>query len=285
MKTEKLLVDLHTHSTASDGQYSPKELVELVKNRHICLFSLTDHDSISGLEEAGYTANELDLKFIPGIEISSQDIEEIHILGYDIDYYNTELIEACNFFFEERNNRGKKICEYLKEKGISVDYSEVKEYAKDGVVGRPHFARYLVEHEVVNNRKEAFKKYLDTGEFKMATDRKKPSLEEAIDLIHLAGGKAMLAHPGLYRMNDILLDELVKRLVEFNIDAIECFYSKHSIEQTKKYLSYVKKYNLKTGCGSDFHGEKVKPEVKIGMEFDWENYGDILLFDEKGYIK
>ncbi len=272
-------IDLHTHSNASDGQYSPKELVELVNKENIDLFSLTDHDTISGLYEAESVAEELGIQFIHGIEISSQDSEEIHILGYNIDFYNNELKRICDLYSEERDNRGEKICFYLKEKGIDVDYSEVKEYAKEGVVGRPHFARYLIEHKVVNNRNEAFQKYLDTPEFKLKTDRKKPLPREAIDLIHYAGGEAVLAHPGLYHMDDVRKKALIKKLSIYGLDGVECFYSRHSREETELYLSWIREFDIKTTCGSDFHGEKVKSDICLGMEYNVKKYQDLLLID------
>ena len=270
-------IDLHTHSTASDGQYTPIELVQKSVLSDISLFAITDHDTVQGLADAEKYAKAQSLLFIPGIEISSQDVEEIHILGYGIDYNNLELVSACDTFSKARSNRGQVIVDYLKSLNIDIDLNVVKSYAGEGSLGRPHFARYLMEHGIVKSRKEAFDKYLDTEDFKKATDRKKPSCLEAIKLIHGAGGKGVLAHPGIYGMSEDLLDNLVKRLVEIGIDGIECFYSKHSKVQTEKYLEYIRKYDLKTSCGSDFHGENVKPDIKIGMIYDFEKYGKNLI--------
>ena len=158
--------------------------------------------------------------------------------------------------------------------GIDVDLDVVKSYAGDSNLGRPHFARYLVETGVVENREAAFDLYLDTEEFRCATDRKKPGVAEAVSLIHGAGGKAVLAHPGNYKKTDIT--ELVKRLVGCGLDGIECFYSKHDESQTQEFLRLVTKYGLRTSCGSDFHGEDVKPDIRLGMELE-DRYRELLI--------
>ncbi len=270
----------------------------------IVLMAITDHDTVGGLEEAEERVSSLSsdqkgtdesvlslssghegtgeqqFHFIPGIEISTQDTEEIHILGYGIDRSNAELVEACRIWSEARTNRGDVIRDYLAAKNVSINLDEVKAYAEGGNLGRPHFARYLIEHGYVNNRKEAFSRYLDTPEFREATDRKKPSCEEAIRLIHLAGGKAVMAHPGIYRMNDSMLEALISRLAASGLDGVECFYGKHTKAQTDRYLEWIRKYGLKTSCGSDFHGETVKPGVEMGMKYDFDRYGELITTED-----
>ena len=261
-----MFIDLHTHTTASDGQYTPSQLVDTSKKLGIEVLAITDHDTVAGIAEGQKRAEELSLHFILGIELSCQDVEEIHILGYGIDSNNHDLLDACNTWSQARSNRGVVIKNYLATLGIDVDLDIVKSYAGDGNLGRPHFAKYLIENGIVDSRKEAFDLYLDTEEFKKSTDRKKPSPADAIKLIHSAGGKAVLAHPGNYKKTDIT--ELVQRLAEVGLNGIECFYSKHDESQIQEYLRLAKKYELRVGCGSDFHGEDVKPDVKLGMELD-----------------
>ena len=270
------MIDLHTHTTASDGQYTPSELVDIAANNGLRILAITDHDTVGGLQEGFERAGKYHIRFINGIEISTQYTDEIHILGYGVNQNNELLLKACDKFKKERNGRGKRIVDFLSSKGILINLDIVKEYAGVGNLGRPHFARYLIEYGYVADRQEAFLKYLDTPEFVEATDRKKPSCIEAIDLIHRAGGKAVLAHPGIYKMNEEKLEKLVGCLVEAGLNGIECFYSRHSPQQTALFLEWIKKYNLITSCGSDFHGEKVKPEVKIGMNFDIYRYGSWL---------
>ena len=271
------MIDLHTHSTASDGQYTPAELLLLAKKKNIEVLALTDHDTVCGLEEAGKSAKEFGIHFVSGIEINSQDIVGIHMLGYGIDSSNQDIISMCGRLAEDRLKRGEKICMFLKEKGIDVDYEEIKGYTVDGVVGRPHFGRYLFEHGYVSSVQEAFKRYLNTDEFMHKVKRNKPSSEESINIIHNAGGKAVIAHPYQYKIDTAEKEKMIGRLTLAGLDGIECFYSKHSEDETKIFCSWAKKYNLKVSVGSDFHGEKVKPDIALGMEFDYDVYGEYLI--------
>ena len=175
-----MYIDLHTHTTASDGQYTPSELVTMAKEKNIELLSITDHDTVSGLKEAVEAAHRCNIDFIPGIEISTHMGVEIHILGFYVDYKNKILVEKCEEYERSRSNRAIRICDYLNGIGIPVVLDEVEKYAGDGSIGRPHFAQWLQEHDYVQTRKEAFSRYLDTPRFKAATERTKPTPEEAI---------------------------------------------------------------------------------------------------------
>ena len=269
-------LDLHTHSTASDGQYSPADMVKKAKDAGLELYAITDHDTVDGQEEAIKKARELGVNYITGIEISTQEGEEIHMLGLGIDPYNDALLKQCQSFKEDRVNRGKKIVAFLKEKGIAISLEKVQKIAGNASLGRPHFAQFLVEQGYVNTRREAFDRYLNTSEFCRRTERIKPSPEEAITLIHQAGGKAVLAHPGLLKMGKKWQENLIAKLAAAGLDGIECFYQKHTFIQTKFYLKLAKKNDLAITCGSDFHGEKVKPNVPFGMELD-EKYREWLI--------
>ena len=270
-------IDMHMHSTSSDGQYTPAELVYKAKENDIELMALTDHDTVDGLKEAVECVRDTRITFVPGIEISTQDSEEIHILGYGVDKNNHDLRSFCDEFKEARLKRGQVICDYLSGLGIYIDYDDIKKKALNGLIARPLFAEWMQDHGIVSTRKEAFKLYLDTPEFREATERKKPDGMTSVSLIHKAGGKAVLAHPGLYRMDTDEKESLVKRLKDCGLDGIECLYSKHTKEERDIYLEWARKYDLKISCGSDFHGEKVKPDVKMGMEFDQTLYGEQLI--------
>ncbi len=261
-------IDLHTHSTASDGQYTPTELAEMAAAIPLACWALTDHDTVAGIKEASEAAGARGLAFVPGIEISTQDVVEIHILGYGIDAGHAGLVERCREWKSDRDHRGEWIRDYLASIGVAVDLAAVREIAGGGSLGRPHFAAYLQQIGLVSSRKEAFDRYLDTPEFKRHTDRRKPTPEEAIDLIHRADGLAVLAHPGNYRLPEQQLEALVARLRSAGLDGIECCYSRHSRGQTEAYLSLMRKYELRTGCGSDFHGERVKSDIGLGLEYD-----------------
>jgi predicted metal-dependent phosphoesterase TrpH len=262
----KMKLDLHIHTTASDGQYTPGQVVEMCKELDLAYMAITDHDTVSGLEEGAERAAQLGIPFIPGIEISTQDSEEIHILGYYIDRENEALVKACREFEQSRSERGERICAFFHKKGIPLDLDEVREYAGEGSLGRPHFARWLLEHGYVKDRKYAFYRYLDTKDFHRETDRVKPSPIEAIELIHRAGGKAVLAHPGLLKMDYVRQVQLIKTLKANGLDGIEAIYRRHNDRQRAKYMALAEELQLKISCGSDFHGEKVKPDVKLGME-------------------
>ena len=263
-----MIIDLHTHSSASDGQYTPAELIRLAHEKNIVIFSLTDHDTVNGLKEAEKEAAKYGIRFIPGIEISAQEDEEIHILGYGINYCDKIILEACNNFISDRLNRGERICDFLRNKGIDITMDDIRTISGESNIGRPHFAKYLLNNGYVNNRKEAFDKYLDTTDFYEATRRKTPTIVQAIDLIHAVGGKAVLAHPALIHKTDSQLEEMIKTLKKQGLDGIECIYSQHSEDQTIYYLGLAERYNLVISCGSDFHGEQVKSHVELGMMLD-----------------
>lgn len=259
-------LDLHTHSTASDGQYRPAELVKMAKEKGMEMYALTDHDTVGGIEEARETAERLEVNFVAGIEISTHKGEEIHMLGLYIDEQCSDIVNACRTYMDRRTERGEKIRTFLKEKGIEISREEVEEIAGTGALGRPHFAKILQERGIVKTRQEAFSRYLDTTEFHRKTDEKKPAPEEAIDIIHKAGGRAVLAHPGLLKMGKSWQESLIRELKGAGLDGIECFYNKHTYMQKKYYRRLAEENGLMISCGSDFHGEKVKPNVMFGME-------------------
>ena len=259
-------LDFHTHTTASDGQYSPKELVIMAKGIGLELLAVTDHDTVEGLEEAIKTAKDVGLMFLPGIEISTYLNEEVHILGLGIDEKNTFLVRACEEYGKERMKRGERIIEFLKTKEIELELQEVLEHAGLGYVGRPHFAWALQQHGYVTSTREAFERYLNTKEFHDYTDRKKPTPQEAIALIQEAGGKAVLAHPGLLKMGQERQLLLLRELKEAGLDGVEAYYSQYTNRQIRFYMEAAAKFGLGITAGSDFHGEKVKKTVKLGMD-------------------
>lgn len=258
-------IDLHLHTTASDGQHSPSELMEMVSAAGIEVCALSDHDSVSGIKEARKKAEELGIEFISGIEISTKEDIELHILGYNIDEDNQALLDSCAFFKNERIKRANKIYQYLMDNGISLAKGSVEQIAGSDNLGRPHFAQAMVNQGYVENVREAFDKYLATPEFEKNNMRKYCKYKEAIDLIHTAGGIAVLAHPGsTKRQNEEQMAARIEKLVEYGLDGIECFYSKHDREQVMFYLNQAKQYDLIVTIGSDFHGERIKPEIKLG---------------------
>lgn len=264
--------DLHTHTTASDGQYTPAELVRLAKARGISILAVTDHDTIAGADEAIAAGEDCGLRVIRGVELSAKKYRNFHILGYGFRDGDTELVRLCEKLRASRGERKYKIADFLREKGIEIDLSEVDELAGGEVIARPHFAQVLVRHGYVSTNREAFDRYLDTEEFRQKVTRFKVDARTCVEAIKAAGGKASLAHPYQMGLSDDKLDALVGQLKGWGLDAIECYYPKYTPEQQTFYLHLAEKYQLHRTGGSDFHGERVKPDVELAaleLDLDW----------------
>ena len=262
--------DLHTHSTASDGQYTPTELAGLVKKRGAEAWALTDHDSVSGVDEAVKASETLGLRVVRGVELSADDYLNLHILGYNFSV--PVLQDWFGSLQGGRDDRKYRIRDFLQTKGLEIPLDEVDEEAAGGSVGRPHFAKVMLRHGYVATRKEAFDLYLDTPEFAEMEKGRKPSAQTCVEKIKEAGGKVSLAHPYQIVLSGETLEELVKRLKGYGLDAIECYYPIHTPQQTAEYLALAKKYGLHVTGGSDFHGEKNKPDHPLAaweLELDW----------------
>ena len=257
------MADLHTHSTASDGQYTPSELVKLAKECGIEVMALTDHDTIDGVDEAQRAGDALGIQVIRGVELSAKEYRGFHILGYGFRDGDTELSRLCEKLRAGRDERKYKIIDFLREKGVNIELSEVEELAGGEVIARPHFARVLVKHGYVSANREAFDRYLDTEEFRKKVTRFKADARTCVEAIKSAGGKVSLAHPYQMGLSDDELEALVARLKDQGLDAIECYYPKYTQEQQAFYLHLTEKYQLRQTGGSDFHGEKVKPDVSL----------------------
>lgn len=265
------IVDLHAHSNASDGQYAPAQLVELASQAGVEVLALTDHDTVDGLAQAEPAARKLGLRLIPGIELGAREHRNLHILGYNVSPKAPGLLALCAKMQAERDRRKFRIAEFLREKGIDIDLREVEELAGGKVIARPHFARVMVRHGYVKDNREAFNRYLDTEEFKRI-EREKPSARQCLEAIRQAGGRASLAHPYQLGLADGPLEALVCQLKKGGLEAIECYYPKHTPAQERFYLHLAKKHGLHATGGSDFHGEKVKPEVDLAhweLDVNW----------------
>ncbi len=264
--------DLHTHTTVSDGQYTPAQLVKLAKERGLSVLAVTDHDTIAGVNEAMETGKALGLRVIRGVELSAKEHHNFHLLGYGFRDGDTELARLCEKFRVGRDERKYKIVEFLHSQGVDIDLAEVEDLAGGEVIARPHFAQVMVRRGYVSTNREAFDRYLDTGEFRQRVKRFKADARTCVEAIHAAGGKVSLAHPYQMGLPDDELEALVKQLKDWGLNAIECYYPKYTPEQQAFYLHLTEKYQLHRTGGSDFHGEKVKPDVelaKLDLELDW----------------
>jgi 3',5'-nucleoside bisphosphate phosphatase len=247
-------VDLHAHTTASDGTFTPRELIREAARRGLRVLAVTDHDSTDGLAEALDEAREHPpLEIVPGIEINC-DVEdaEIHILGYYPDYEAAWFQEFCRHQREERRARVHRITDRLAALGLPVAPEEVFALVEEGSAGRPHVARVMVTHGYVKSVREAFDRYLGTGK-PAYVPRPKLTPEDAVRLIRRAGGVPVFAHPGLADR-----DEMIPALVNAGLMGIECYYSEHSAAQTAGYVERCRAHGLVATGGSDFHGPKVR---------------------------
>jgi len=268
----KYFSDLHMHSTGSDGQYSSSELVNIAKKNGLQAMAITDHDSISGLNEAQTQGEKLGIIVIPGIEMSAIEYPTFHILGYGFNTADPILNRVFNDLEAGRQERKRRIMAFLGEKGVVFPASEVDEMAGAGAVGRPHFARVMLKRGICQTWEEVFDTYLDTAEFHEKVDFEKPRICECIKWIKDAGGKVSLAHPYQIGISNEELDNLVCSLKTQGLDAIECYHSGHTSGMTATYLNLAKKYDLHVTGGSDFHGENIKPEIamtRLELELDW----------------
>jgi len=256
-------IDLHLHTTHSDGSQSPAEVVRLAHEASVSALAITDHDITTGLPEAITAGQELGIEIIPGIEISSRHGEsELHVLGYFIKWQDAQLNERLMTLRESRHRRNPKIIELLQAAGIDITYDEVRAVAGSDSVGRPHIARVLMDKKIVTTAKEAFDRFLAEGK-SAYVPRDLPAPVDAIRWIKDAGGLAVLAHPTWVKTTEGTLIDLARQLKEQGLDGVEVHYSTHTPRQTRTYLSLAKQLGLLVTGGSDFHG-MTKPDIEVG---------------------
>ena len=257
-------IDLHVHSNASDGTYTPALLVDYALKKKLSAFALTDHDTISGIEAAINRAKNTSLSIIPGVELSTTyHSKDVHILGLFIDYTSESLINQLNELNNLRSQRNVLMCELLSKEGFDISISQLNEKFQDSVITRAHFARYLLDKGYITTMKEAFDKYIDKGA-RCYVPKVKCTPKQAIEMIKKAGGVPVLAHPLLYDFSEEELDEMVVSLKNNGLEGIEAIYSLNQGDDEKNMLHLAQKYHLKVTGGSDFHGSN-KPDIDLGV--------------------
>lgn len=257
-------LDLHLHTTHSDGSCTPTEVVSLAHQAGVTTLAITDHDIMTGVAEAIMAAEPCGIEVIPGVEISSIiGQSELHILGYFLDWQDPVLNERFTTLRESRHRRNPQIVERLQALGIDITYDEVRTLAGSDSVGRPHIARALMDKQVVSSAKEAFDRFLANGK-PAYVPRDLPNPAEAIQWIKAAGGLAVLAHPTWVKLADRSLVELLRELKTAGLDGVEVYYSTHASRQTREYLSLAQQLGLLVTGGSDFHG-LTKPDIDVGI--------------------
>jgi len=255
-------VDLHIHTTASDGSMSPKQVVEMAANLNLKAIAISDHDTVDGIEEALIYGKKLGIKVIPAIEFSSRfNDRDIHILGFFIDYRNHKLHEFLNVLRKERVERAGKIVDCLRRLGLDIDFDEVLSTAGGASVGRPHIAKVLLAKGYIETFSDAFSRYLKRGAPCFIEKFVYP-LKETIDIIHEVGGFAVFAHPGLAR-----LDEHLHEFIAMGLDGVEAYHTEHSEQDTERYIKLARENNLVVSGGSDCHGIQSTHGLRLGTVY------------------
>lgn len=253
-------IDLHSHTTASDGALSPTELVQKAHAIGISVLGITDHDTVEGLDEARLEARKHGIRIVQGVEFGIEvSGTEVHMLGYLFDDKDPVLLEKLSELQNGRLNRGKKMVDKLRAIGIDITWAQVASIAGDGSIGRPHVAQALIEAGYASSIEEAFDKYISRGR-PAFVERTHLTLEECIDLVHQAGGAAVLAHPTFVKDVEYLLP----RLVQAGLDGIETYYGRYTEETIASIEKLAEKYNLVTTGGSDFHGLDALSHAELG---------------------
>ncbi len=258
-----LRIDLHVHSTFSDGSCTVEELVRLAARRNVALLALTDHDTIEGLLDFFKACDKHSVRPLAGIELSAKSERTIHILGYRMTDL-TPLEEALTSVLWYRNERNLAMCEKLRELGLDVTIGDVEREARGQVVARPHFACALVRKGFVRDKASAFAKYLGEGA-PAYVERGGYSPARCIRIIREAGGLPVLAHPSLVGLEGGAFDSLLAELKEAGLWGLECISSHCSSKSAFEYLSIAARHGLFPTAGSDFHGE-ARPGVDLGVQ-------------------
>lgn len=267
---ERRIVDLHVHSTESDGTFTPEEVVLAAKEAGLSAIALTDHDTASGVAKAASTAEACNIELIPGIELSTEytlptkkaEGKEVHIVGLYIDPDNPVLQKKTKEFRDCRDARNELMVEALRKEGLSITMEDLLAENPDCVITRANIARYLYNHGQIKSVAEAFDKYIGDG-CKCYVGRFKVTPMDAVKLIHEAGGIAILAHPLLYHLSSVTLQHLIDDLKEVDLDGIEAIYSTYTTGEEQLVKKIAAENQLLISGGSDFHGEN-KPTIKLG---------------------
>jgi len=245
------VVDLHTHSTASDGKLTPAELVALAVERGVRVLALTDHDTLRGIPEAQAAGRDLGVHVVAGIEISARHPGQCHLLAWLPEPAPADFVTWTHAKEREREERARQMVELLQTEGIDIVWDDVREAAQ-GNVGRPHVADALIKSGVVENRREAFERYIGNGHAAYVPSGR-VSPEDAVRLAVDAGATVALAHPYTLGLSDVDLDAFVGRLAAAGLDAIEAHRGDHGPAMQRAYVELAQRHGLLVSPGSDFH--------------------------------
>ena len=260
------IVDLHTHTTESDGSFTPEELIAEAKRVGLSAIAITDHDSIAGIKKAAPVAQLYDIELIPGIELSTDyNGKEVHVVGLYIDTENDILLKKLKEFKDCRDSRNEIMVQNLQSEGFAITMEELKAENPDCVITRANIARFLYEHGMIPSIQTAFEKYIG-DHCKCYVNRFKITPMDAVRLIKEAGGTAILAHPLLYHMSTTTLQKLIDEMKEAGLDGIEAIYCTYSPAEEREMKQLAEKNGLLISGGSDFHGT-TKPKLNLATGY------------------
>ena len=270
------MIDLHCHSTFSDGSLAPEQLIAEAAKIGLAALALTDHDTVAGLPRFLAAAAGTAVRAVPGVELSVDCSSGVmHMLGYWMDTANPELIRQMEWIRNGREMRNRGMLEKLNALGFAMTWEEVQALAGEDVVGRPHFGQVMIQKGYAKDKNEVFDKWLGDGK-PAYVDRPRLTAAAAVAVIRQAGGVAVLAHPFTLRVSRDALASLFFELAAAGLAGVECYYSEHSAELTKEFLAMARQANLVPTGGSDFHGE-VSPGIRLGVGFGGLNVPDDVL--------
>ena len=275
------MIDLHTHTTASDGEKTPEGLIDLALDKKLSAVAITDHDTVSGLKSAFEYAKNKNIMFIPGIELEA-DVNkgQMHILGLFIDLENKELNDLLEKIKQGRKNRNNLFIKEFNKMGFDITLEELQKISGGKYVGKPHFAKLFLQKNYIHSKSEIFDNYFNKPPLNTI---KKTSFtaEQLINVIKKSNGIAILAHPQSLKLEDTDLENKIRELISYGLDGLECYHSNQTPEQMLKYKALANKLNLIITKGSDYHGPITKPEVELAIGKN----GNIISDEEEEILK
>ena len=258
------MIDLHVHTTASDGQFSPSQIIQMAVDKGLSRIAITDHDTAAGLEEAKAAAQELKINFVAGTELNiSFPTGEFHLLGLGFTHISPSLNEIFEDLVKSRQERNETIISKMQKDGVQISLEEVQKDYPDTILGHPHFAAELVKKKVVKNRQMAFDKYLAKGR-PWYVDRVGANLDQAIVAIKESGGLPVVAHPMSLYLSWGKLPETLQNFYERGVAGIEAYHPGARMTECLRLEELARKIGFFVTAGSDFHGPKVRADRKLG---------------------
>lgn len=269
------MIDLHLHTTASDGEYNPKDVIKLAKENGVDTVAIADHDTVAGLEEAIEEGKKIGVEVISAVELNANvEKGKMHILGYYMDYKDAEFVKAMESLKKDREDRNNEFIDEFHKQNVNITLEQVKKYAIGSIIAKPHFARALYDNGYIKDIEEAYTNYFNVPPMKNIK-RQSITPKQAIELIKNAGGISVIAHPVTLKLDDNELDEKIKELKKYGLDGMECYNNIHTKEDIAKLKEIANKNNMLITAGSDFHGPITTPGVIIGRGKDDNIIADI----------